>query len=155
MPAKAIPAKPGDDVKVRLGRRIKGLREALGMSQEECAYACRISRVYLGSIERGDQAATIDVLDKIARGLDRELPELLGEATARRNDGEPDVISNTRAFAERLAAYAADATEDERRRFERVARAFFGLSVAKKAEDGRPKVRKTGFERRKPQTRRG
>lgn len=145
-----MPAK-SSDIKQRLGARIREFREQRGMSQEECAHACRVSRVYLGSLERGDQACTIEVLDRIARGLDLSVVDLLGEIVGpRRNTGRSDLPRN-RAFAERLAAYAADASDDDLRRFERLARAYFGLSVSRSSEDGRPKVRKTGFERKKPQ----
>lgn len=138
-----------DELKARLGRRIRELREERGMAQDECAHVCGVSRVYLGSIERGDQAPTIAILDRISRGLDVPVAELLNDVVGRRGRSNP--LSPARAFTERLMGYASGATEDELRRFERIARAFFGLSVARKAEDGRPKVRKTGFSRRKRQ----
>ncbi|MCO5170080.1 MAG: helix-turn-helix transcriptional regulator [Planctomycetes bacterium] len=141
------------DIKQRLGARIREFREQRGMSQEECAQACRVSRVYLGSLERGDQAATIEVLDRIARGLDVGIVDLLGDVAGPRANSGRTGLPRNRAFAERLAAYAADASDDDLRRFERLARAFFGLSVSRSSEDGRPKVRRTGFERKKPQRR--
>lgn len=138
-------------ITVRLGRRVHALRDAAGLSQDELARACRISRVYIGSLERGDQAATIEILERLACGLQVALVDLLDEDKAPKLDAREQAL---RDLAHRVVAYGADASEDDLRRFERLARAFFGLSVAAKAADGRPKIRKTGFERRKPQPKR-
>lgn len=143
MPARR--REPEDDVRTRLAQRLKALRTERGMSQEEAAHASKISRVFLGSIERGDQSPTLEIIHRLAQGLGVGLEELLAPVGGARSVP----VSPRRAFVERMAAYASDATDADLARFERLARAYFGHAVAKKAVDGRPKVRPTGFERTK------
>lgn len=53
-----------------LGRRIQRLRQKKGITQEQFAEEIKISRNYLGYIEAGKKKPTIDMLKKIADGLD-------------------------------------------------------------------------------------
>lgn len=59
-----------------LGNKIKKLRIAKGMSQDELAKKSGISRVAIGNYERGDRVPKIDVLSKIAVALEVSLSEL-------------------------------------------------------------------------------
>jgi transcriptional regulator with XRE-family HTH domain len=56
---------------------IKRYRQTVGMSQEELAHRAGIDRTYISALERCRYAATIDVIDKIARELGIEAHELL------------------------------------------------------------------------------
>jgi transcriptional regulator with XRE-family HTH domain len=62
-----------------IGLRIRLFRVAGGVSQDEFARIAGVSRVTLGSIERGEHAASVLTYRKLARALDRDLGELLGE----------------------------------------------------------------------------
>lgn len=53
----------------RLGERIKALRIAAGESGVQLAQKCGISRSMLSRIERGQVSASVEMLDRIARGL--------------------------------------------------------------------------------------
>lgn len=53
-----------------LGARIKALRTAHGMTQEQLADALGISRQKFARIENGNNSITLDVLSKIADALD-------------------------------------------------------------------------------------
>jgi transcriptional regulator with XRE-family HTH domain len=53
----------------KLGKRIRGLREKKGLSQEAFADLCGLNRVHMGDVERGNVNLTITTLDKIARNL--------------------------------------------------------------------------------------
>ncbi len=53
-----------------LGGRIKALRTAHGMTQEQLADALGISRQKFARIENGNNSITLDVLSKIAEALD-------------------------------------------------------------------------------------
>lgn len=63
----------------QLGRAIRRLRSAAGYSQESFADAIGVHRNYMGTVERGETNITLDSLEKIAKGLDRTVLELLRE----------------------------------------------------------------------------
>jgi transcriptional regulator with XRE-family HTH domain len=60
-----------------LGETIRALREEAGMSQEALAEKAELHHNYIGEVERGEKAATIDTLVKIAGGLKIRAHELL------------------------------------------------------------------------------
>lgn len=60
-----------------LGRRVQSLRKDRGLTLQELAAAAAVSVSMLSSVERGQKAATIVVLDHIAEGLGIPLPELI------------------------------------------------------------------------------
>lgn len=63
------------DIKMRVGLRIKELRNALGYSQETLAYTIEMSRTYFAEVETGKRNISIDNIDRIARGLGVSLKE--------------------------------------------------------------------------------
>lgn len=60
-----------------LARNLKRARKAAGMSQEELAHRAGIDRTYVSSLERCKFAATIDVVDQMAKALGTNVAELL------------------------------------------------------------------------------
>ena len=68
--------KRGDRTKELVGRRIKELRRARRMTQEELAERTSISAKYLSSIERGLENPTFDTIIKLAYALDVDVAEL-------------------------------------------------------------------------------
>lgn len=54
---------------VALGKTIKRLREAKGLSQEECADRSGLHRNYIGGIERGERNVGVRAFFKLARAL--------------------------------------------------------------------------------------
>lgn len=62
---------------LRLGKRVRELREATGLSQEAFADKCGLDRTYVGGIERGERNAAVLSLKKLAKGLGVTLSELL------------------------------------------------------------------------------
>lgn len=61
----------------RLGRNVRGLREAKGWSQEDYADRAGIHRTYVSDIERGKRNPTITVVEKLAAPFEIEASELL------------------------------------------------------------------------------
>ena len=51
------------------GETIRTRRKALDMSQEKLAEKAELHHNYIGEIERGEKAATIDTIMKIAKAL--------------------------------------------------------------------------------------
>jgi transcriptional regulator with XRE-family HTH domain len=62
---------------VDLGHRIRALRTERGQTLQDLARTADVSISMLSSVERGQKAATVVVLDRIARGLGVTLPELI------------------------------------------------------------------------------
>jgi len=58
-----------DDVRLKIGQRIKELREKADMSQKDLAYAADLDRSYIASIENGQRNVSIVNIDKIAKAL--------------------------------------------------------------------------------------
>lgn len=63
------------DAKMKVGLRIKELRNALGYSQEALAYSIEMSRTYLAEVETGKRNISIENIERIARGLGVSLRE--------------------------------------------------------------------------------
>ncbi|NJK83179.1 MAG: helix-turn-helix transcriptional regulator [Saprospiraceae bacterium] len=57
------------DVKIKIGQRIKQLRETAGMSQKDLAYAADLDRSYIASVENGQRNISIVNIEKIAKAL--------------------------------------------------------------------------------------
>lgn len=57
------------DIRKRLGRNLRRLREEKGWSQEAYAEEAGIHRTYVSDIERGARNPTILVLEKLAAPL--------------------------------------------------------------------------------------
>ena len=66
-----------DQHSILLGRRIRVLRTAKGLTQQELGYRADVDYKFIGEIERGNMNPSFKVLVKIATTLDVELPEIL------------------------------------------------------------------------------
>ena len=64
------------DVEKRFGKRVRELRLAKGLSQEELAYRADVHRTYLGGIERGERNPALKNISAIAEALGVSLSEL-------------------------------------------------------------------------------
>jgi transcriptional regulator with XRE-family HTH domain len=62
---------------VRFGRTVRKLRAEAGYSQESFADVIGVHRTYMGTIERGRGNPTLDMIAKIARGLNLNVAQLL------------------------------------------------------------------------------
>jgi len=60
----------------QFGKRVRELRLARGLSQEEMAFKIGVHRTYLGGIERGERNPSLKNIAAIAMALDISLREL-------------------------------------------------------------------------------
>lgn len=60
----------------KLGKKIKKLRTALGLTQEELANKIESSRLYINHIEQGRKSPSLGILEKIARVLKVQVKDL-------------------------------------------------------------------------------
>lgn len=56
-------------VEVKIGLRIKQLREKAGMSQKDLSFAADLDRSYIASVEAGKRNISIVNIEKIAKAL--------------------------------------------------------------------------------------
>jgi transcriptional regulator with XRE-family HTH domain len=61
----------------RLAKKIRLIRNNLGISQEQLADEAGLHRTYIGSIERAERNISIDNIEKIARALKVDAETLL------------------------------------------------------------------------------
>ena len=64
------------DIKLKIGQRIKELRDKAEMSQKDLAYAADLDRSYIAGIENGLRNVSIVNIEKIAKALGISLKEL-------------------------------------------------------------------------------
>lgn len=69
-------------LRVVFGMNLKYYRMRQGLTQEEAAARCNISSEYWGKIERGTQAATLDIVEKVSIGLDIAAKDLFNESAS-------------------------------------------------------------------------
>ena len=67
------------DVKLKIGQRIKVLREKIEMSQKDLAYVADLDRSYIASIENGQRNVSIVNIEKIANALNVTLKEFFND----------------------------------------------------------------------------
>jgi transcriptional regulator with XRE-family HTH domain len=68
------------DLAPRVGRVVRQLREASGLSQEELAAEAGLHRTYISLVERGRRNITVDALSQIAEALGVYPSRLIAEA---------------------------------------------------------------------------
>lgn len=67
------------DIKLKIGQRIKELREKAEMSQKDLAYAADLDRSYIASIENGQRNVSIVNIEKIAIALNVTVKEFFND----------------------------------------------------------------------------
>ena len=78
------------EIREVLALNLRKCRQAKGLSQEELADRAKIDRTYVSAIERSVYAATIDVIDRLARGLGVEAADLLRRPSTPRTVGKKE-----------------------------------------------------------------
>ena len=65
------------NLRERVARNLRRLRQEKSVSQEELAHLAQVNRNYVGMLEREEYAASIDMLEKLALALDIDPIEFL------------------------------------------------------------------------------
>ena len=78
------------EIREVLALNLRKCRHAKGLSQEELADRAKIDRTYVSAIERSVYSATIDVVDRLARGLGIEAADLLRRPSMSRTVGRKE-----------------------------------------------------------------
>lgn len=72
-----IQAMKKSEINIRIGNKIREIRQSKGLSQEQLAEIAEVHRTYIGMIERAEKNITLVSLEKIAKALEVEIGELL------------------------------------------------------------------------------
>lgn len=67
-----------DNIIERIGLNITIIRERQGLTQEKLAELAGLHRAYIGQIERGEKNIGLKNLEKIAKGLNVPINNLIG-----------------------------------------------------------------------------
>ncbi len=66
----------GDDLRLAFGRRVRELRTAARMSQEELAERARLHRNYIGGVKRGERNIALLNIGRLSLALGVTISEL-------------------------------------------------------------------------------
>lgn len=66
-----------DDIKIKFGLRVRGLRIAAGYSQEKLAELSDLDRTYIPGIEAGKRNVSLVVVEKLAKAFNISVSELM------------------------------------------------------------------------------
>ncbi len=67
------------DIYRDFGRRLRALRDARGLTQEQLAEMAGLDRTYIGDAELGKRNPSLKSIDKLARALGADLLALLSD----------------------------------------------------------------------------
>ena len=70
------------DWRAIVGKNVRMRRQAMGMTQEQLAFAAEIDLTYLGGIERSRRNPSLVVIVRLARALGLKPAELLAEPSS-------------------------------------------------------------------------
>ena len=74
-----------EDIRLKIGQRIKELREKADMSQKDLAYSSDLDRSYIASVESGQRNVSIINIEKIAIALNVTVKEFFNDARFNNN----------------------------------------------------------------------
>ncbi len=66
-----------DDISVKFAARLIQIRKERNLTQEALALSCGIDRTYIGQLERLERKPPLVIVEKIAKGLQIDITELL------------------------------------------------------------------------------
>lgn len=72
------------------GQNVRRIRQENGITLEALADEVGLAYTYVGQIERGQRNPTLDVVERIAKGLNVEPLELLGHSANAGSPKKPD-----------------------------------------------------------------
>lgn len=67
-------------ISIKFGEKVREIRIAQNLSQEQLAHLANVHRTYIGMIERAEKNITLVNIEKIANALNINIIELLGNA---------------------------------------------------------------------------
>ena len=118
IPSNELKGKIMETIGVKLGKRIRRLRNLKKMSQEELAFSAGISAAHLGQIERATKNPTVETVSGIAVALGVTLAELFSF------DSEISVNEKPNTILNRIISQATALDEENQKELLRMMRIF-------------------------------
>jgi len=69
--------RPKAKILIQFGKKVREERTKLGLSQEHVGERARLSRNYIGEIERGETSVSLISIERIAKALGVEMWQLM------------------------------------------------------------------------------
>ena len=107
------------DLAAMIGKRIREIRNAQGISLEELSFKAGLNAAHLGQIERGLRNPTIETLEQIATALEVSFYELISSSEVL-----PRRQSETNDIRRKIDAQLSSMTLDEQKDILRIIRIF-------------------------------
>jgi len=63
------------DIRENFGKRVRELRNKIGLSQEKFSFECELDRTYIAGIERGKRNVSIVNIEKIAKAFNMSVSD--------------------------------------------------------------------------------
>lgn len=80
-----------------MGYRVRSLRKACGLSQEQLGERAKLHNTYIGAIERGERNPSLKSIEKIAQALNLKVGDLLkfidNEKTPREENMKAEIFA--------------------------------------------------------------
>lgn len=67
------------EILIKFGNKVRELRTALGLSQEELASRAGVHRTYIGMIERAEKNITLENIERVAKALNLKLSDFFSD----------------------------------------------------------------------------
>lgn len=74
------------NIKEKIGKRLRELRTAKGLSQEKFSFECELDRTYIASIEQGKRNISAVNIEKIAKAFDISISKFFNSKIFHNND---------------------------------------------------------------------
>ena len=84
----------------QVGHRIRELREARSLTQEQVAEKAGINGKYFGGLERGEANLTLSTIDKIATALDVPVTELFAGVGGVPGNDQDEILRLVKAIVD-------------------------------------------------------
>ena len=94
-----------EDVKKYLGLKVRAIREAAGMTQEELAATCDVSWRTISNLERGTVVPDLVMIYKISQEFNISIDEMLDNKSLSRLEKENQIIEKIRKIDDNLLDY--------------------------------------------------
>lgn len=65
------------EVSIQFSKKLKSIRDKNNLTQEQLAFLCNLDRTSIGRFENCKRKPNLETLDKIAKGLNIKLHELV------------------------------------------------------------------------------
>ena len=72
------------NIKEKFGQKVKQLREEKGFSIEHLANISNVDRNYISDIEKGKRNVSIEVIEKITKGLETDFATFFNDKSFKR-----------------------------------------------------------------------